>query len=57
MISVMTGGDSMKVNYVCTKCGKVEDVTTRAPKCKCGGLWKLQYELPEFDEALIDKDE
>ena len=20
-------------------------------------LWKLQYELPEFDEALIDKDE
>lgn len=47
----------MKVKYVCTKCGKVEDVTTRAPKCKCGGLWKLQYELPKFDEALIDKDE
>ena len=47
----------MKVKYVCTKCGKVEDVTTRAPKCECGGLWKLQYELPKFDEALIDKDE
>ena len=46
----------MKVKYVCTKCGKAEDVTTRAPKCECGGLWKLQYELPKFDEALIDKE-
>ena len=47
----------MKVNYVCSKCGKTEEVTTRAPKCECGGLWKLQYELPKFEEALIDKDE
>ena len=35
----------------------MEEVTTRAPKCECGGLWKLQYELPKYDEALIDKDE
>lgn len=47
----------MKVNYVCSKCGKKEEVTTRAPKCECGGLWKLQYELPKFSEYLIDKDE
>ncbi len=47
----------MNVNYICTKCGKVEKVTARAPKCECGGLWKLQYELPKFDGALIDKDE
>ena len=47
----------MKANYICTKCGKMEEVTTRAPKCECGGLWKLQYELPKYDEALIDKDE
>ena len=47
----------MKVNYVCSKCEKTEEVTTRAPKCECGGLWKLQYELPKFEETLIDKDE
>ncbi len=47
----------MKVLYRCTKCGKTSEVTTRAPKCECGGLWKLQYDLPKFDEALIDRDE
>ena len=47
----------MKVVYRCTKCGKTSDVTTKAPKCECGGLWKLQYDLPKFDEALIDRDE
>ena len=47
----------MKAIYVCSKCGKTEEVTTRAPKCECGGLWKLQYELPKFEETLIDKDE
>ena len=47
----------MKVLYKCTKCGKTSDVTAKSPKCECGGLWKLQYELPKFDEALIDRDE
>ena len=47
----------MKAYYICTKCGKMEEVTTRASKCECGGLWKLQYELPKYDEALIDKGE
>ena len=47
----------MKVLYKCTKCGKTSEVTTRAPKCECGGLWKLQYDLPKFDEALIDRGE
>lgn len=47
----------MKAQYICSKCGKTEEVISRAPKCECGGLYKLQYELPKFDEALIDKDE
>ncbi len=47
----------MKVQYQCTKCGKTADVTSRTPKCECGGLWKLQYDLPKFDESLIDRDE
>ena len=47
----------MKVLYRCAKCGKTSDVTTRSPKCECGGLWKLRYDLPKFDEALIDRDE
>ena len=47
----------MNVLYKCTKCGKISEVTEKSPKCECGGLWKLQYELPKFDEALIDRDE
>lgn len=47
----------MKTEYVCAKCGKTADVSTRRPKCECGGLWKLCYQIPDFDEALIDRDE
>ena len=47
----------MKAEYVCAKCGKTAEVTTRRPKCECGGLWDLRYQLPRFDEGLIDKDE
>ncbi len=47
----------MKAEFVCSKCGKVESTTTTKPKCDCGGLWKLNSTLPDFDEKLIDKDE
>lgn len=47
----------MKAKYVCSKCGKIAEVTSHEPKCICGGLWKLKYEIPKFDEKLIDKDE
>lgn len=47
----------MKVQYICSKCGKKEDVATRKPKCECGGLWKLEYLPPKFEDALIDKNE
>lgn len=47
----------MKAEYVCYKCGKKEDVSTRKPKCDCGGLWTLHYDIPDFDEKLIDKNE
>ena len=47
----------MKANYLCSKCGKTADVTTRQPKCACGGLWDLDYTLPRFDESLIDRNE
>ena len=47
----------MQAHYVCAKCGKKEDVTIRAPRCECGGLWKLEYEIPKYDEKLIDRDE
>lgn len=43
------------MNYICSKCGAKSDVTTRAPKCDCGGLWKLDFTAPAFDEVLIDK--
>lgn len=44
------------VNYICSKCGKTEPVTTRKPACDCGGLWKLDFQAPAFSEDLIDKD-
>lgn len=47
----------MKVQYICSKCGSKMDVSTRQAKCECGGLWKLDYQPPKFDEKLIDKDE
>ena len=45
----------MKYQYRCTKCGKEASVTTRKAACECGGLWKLEYELPAFSLDGIDK--
>ena len=45
----------MHVQYVCSKCGKLQPVTLRAPKCDCGGLWKLDFQPPAFDLDLVDK--
>ena len=45
------------MNFVCSKCGKIVSTTTRAPKCECGGLWKLQFEPPRFSFDDIDRDE
>ena len=36
------------MNFVCTRCGRKEAVTTRAAHCTCGGLWKLEADLPAF---------
>lgn len=44
------------MKYVCSNCGKEENVTTRKAKCECGGLWKLDFKAPKFDLSLIDKD-
>lgn len=44
------------MKYICTKCGQTEEVTTRKAACECGGLWKLDFTPPKFDEALIDRD-
>ncbi len=44
------------MTYSCSKCNAKADVTTRAPKCGCGGLWKLDFTPPAFDAGLIDKD-
>ena len=42
------------MQYICSNCGKVESVATRAPKCSCGGLWKLDYTPPKFDLKDVD---
>ncbi len=43
------------MNYICSECGVKESVTTRMPKCDCGGLWKLDFKPKKFDLNLIDK--
>ena len=42
------------MKLVCSKCGKTADVTTRAPRCVCGGLWDLDFQPPKFDFSLVD---
>ena len=42
------------MEFVCTKCGHKEAVTTRKSKCGCGGLWKLDYVPPKYSAELID---
>lgn len=44
------------MKYICSKCGKEENVITRKPACPCGGLWKLDFKAPAFKTDLIDKD-
>lgn len=43
------------MQYVCSVCGQTAPVTTRAPKCACGGLWKLDWQPPKFDLQEIDR--
>ena len=43
------------MQYVCSVCGQTAPVTTRAPKCACGGLWKLDWQQPKFDLQEIDR--
>lgn len=44
------------MDYICSKCGKRENVNTRKPACECGGLWKLDYKAPAFRQELVDRD-
>ncbi len=46
----------MKISYICSRCGKEEAVTSRKPRCECGGLWKLSFTPPKFSLDLIDRD-
>ncbi len=45
------------MEYVCGKCGRRESTSTRKPACECGGLWKLDWQPPKFEDSLIDKSE
>lgn len=47
----------MRMQYVCSRCGAHAATDSRAPKCSCGGLWKLDFTPPKFENCLIDKDE
>lgn len=42
------------MQYQCTKCGRKEAVTTRKAHCDCGGLWKLDAQIPKFSLDQVD---
>ncbi len=45
------------MEFICSACGKRENVRTRKAHCDCGGLWKLDYEPPKFEADKIDRNE
>lgn len=42
------------MEYICYRCGAKAPVTTRQPKCDCGGLWQLDFTPPKFSFDAID---
>ena len=47
----------MTAGYVCTACGAKCAADTREPKCRCGGLFELDFTPPVWDPARIDRSE
>lgn len=45
----------MSAKFVCTKCNREYDITTRAAHCECGGLFRLENKLPKFSLDMVDK--
>lgn len=45
------------MQFICSKCGHKEPVTTRKPRCQCGGLWDLNFQLPAFSLEQVDTKE
>ncbi|MBQ7278768.1 MAG: threonine synthase [Clostridia bacterium] len=45
------------MDFICSRCGKREPVTTRRPQCPCGGLWDLEFTPPKFDLNRVDRDQ
>ena len=43
------------MQFICTKCGHKEPVTTRRAHCDCGGLWDLAFEPPVFSLDEVDR--
>lgn len=43
-------------SFICTICGQSAPASTLQPRCGCGGLWKLDYQPPRYDPALVDRD-
>lgn len=44
------------MDYVCSKCGRREPLSSRKAKCVCNGLWKLDYEPPKFSLDRVDSE-
>lgn len=45
------------MEYICSICGRTESTNSKKPKCECGGLWKLDYQIPAFSLQDVDSSE
>lgn len=45
------------MNFVCADCGRTAPADTRASRCQCGGLWRLDFTPPKFSLDDICRDE
>lgn len=45
------------MRYICSECKHSESIYSLRSKCYCGGLWKLDFQPPEFTLTDIDQKE
>ena len=43
----------MTSGYVCTSCGAACAADTHEPKCRCGGLFELDFTPPAWDSIIV----
>lgn len=43
------------MQFICSECGTEESVKTRKAHCECGGLWQLDFNVPDFKLEEVEQ--